>query len=352
MKERGPSVGCGVEVANRSEHECVAVDPVLEANARLNIRIRDGDETLRPWKDRFQGWQVNLPEEERDPIEEESAWTADEKAYSTSYRSSTARLRVTWEASFAMTGYFTTSTSSTVTCKGTTKCWTRTSSTPGSTLSYYAVWDYNNNTVGYIDYDEAAWDTMTSNYTSGNASCAQSGYSLSTTCNQSSSIGVGSGKDYTLQSGDGTGTGSGTGGYNSSTATKPRGGFCKAFQNLVLYRSGQYNSGTWRTLPTDATISGYSTSGSDAPTTSTSNIAVGDVLRQLTNLHSMIIVAYDSSTQQALVVDSNYVAPTTGSGYYEYIGSHVVGFSMTTFTSTYTRLGNYRNLKCVYTGSC
>ena len=29
----------------------VAVDPVLEGNARLNIRIRDGDETLRPWKE-------------------------------------------------------------------------------------------------------------------------------------------------------------------------------------------------------------------------------------------------------------------------------------------------------------
>lgn len=243
-----------------------------------------------------------------------------------------------------MTGKYTSSSTDTTTCNSGTRCWTRSSSTPGSTSSYYAVWDYDSNGTGYIDYDEAAWDTMTSNYTSGDASCAQSGYSLSTTCNQSSTIGVGTGKNYTCQSSSGSCTGG-----SGSSATKPRGGFCKAFQNLVLYRSGQYNSGSWRTLPSDTTITAYSTSGSDAPTTSTSNIAVGDVLRRLgsTTLHSMIVVAYDSSTQRALVVDSNYVAPASGS-YYEYIGAHVVSFS----GSGYTDLDNYRNLKCVYTGSC
>lgn len=317
----------------------VEVAPELEANARLTLRAAIGDESLRPWKDVLPEWQVNLPPEEMDAPDDDI--TPVPVSYSTTTSSSSARLRVTWELAFAMTGNYSGS------CNTSTSCWTRSGTAPGSTSSYYATWDSDGNGTGYIDYDETAWDLLTSKYTSGDASCAQSGYSSSVGCGVSSSIGVGTGKNYTCQSSSGSCTGG-----TSTSATKPRGGQCKAFQNLVLYRSGQYrSSGGWKKLPSDSTISGYSSSGTDAPTTSTSNIAVGDVLRRLTTVHSMTVVAYDSATQQALVVDSNYQG-TTSSTYNEYIGAMVVGFSTTTFTSSYKRLSNYRNLKCVYTGRC
>lgn len=319
----------------------VEVDEVLEANANLTLRAAQGDETLRAWKTFLPNWQVSLPEDERDVIEDLEM--ADSKAYSTTTGYTTARLRVTWEASFAMTGKYTTSSSDSTTCNSTTKCWTRTTSTPGATSSYYAVWDYDSNGTGYIDYDESAWDYMMDEdsgvYADGNGSCTQSGYSSAMGCGLS--VDTETGKNYTCQSSSGTCTGG-----SSSSATKPRGGQCKAFQNLLLYRSGQYTG----TLPSDSTVSGYSATGSSAPTSSTSNIAVGDVLRRLTSLHSMTVVAYDSSTQRALVVDSNYVG-TTSTTYNEYIAARVVGFSTTTY-SGYSLLSSYRDLKCVYTGVC
>lgn len=317
----------------------VAVDPVLEGNARLNTRIRDGDETLRPWKEMFPGWQMNLPEEERDPIEE-SEWIVEEKAYSTTTGSSSARLRVTWEASFAMTGYYTTSSSSTVTCRSSTSCWNRRG-------NGYAYWDYDGNGTGYIDYDTSAWRTLRSNYTN-LVSCVDGGF---TPC--SISVSSSSAKNYTCQSSSGSCT-SGSG----SSATKPRGGQCKAFTNLVLYRSGQYNGGSWRTLPSQSTI--YC-STSSYPVLTSSTIAVGDVLQRVdgvsgscsdtarmsfSTVHTQLVVAYDSSAQTAIIVDSNY----SGSNGNEYIGYHTAGFS--TSYSGYTLLGNYRDLDCVYSGSC
>ncbi len=318
----------------------VAVDSVLEANARLNIRIRDGDETLRPWKERFQDWQMNLPQEERDPIHD-SEWIASEKAYSTSYGSSTTRLRVTWEASFAMTGYFTSSSTSTVTCRNSTSCWNRRG-------NGYAYWDYDSNGTGYIDYDTSAWSTLRSNYTN-LVSCVDGGF---TPC--SISVGSSTPKYYTCQSSSGSCI-SGSG----SSATKPRGGQCKAFANLLLYRSGQYNSGSWRTLPSQSTI--YC-STSSYPILTTSTIAVGDVLQRvdgvsgscsdtarmsISTVHTQLVVAYDSSARTAIVVDSNY----SGNNGNEYIGYHTAGFSTTSY-SDYSLLSNYRDLDCVYTGGC
>lgn len=59
----------------------------------------------------------------------------------------------------------------------------------------------------------------------------------------------------------------------------------------------------------------------------------------------MLVVAYDSSSQTALIVDSNY----NGGAGSEHIGAHTASFSG---TSSYAKLGNYRDLDCVYTGGC
>ena len=80
----------------------------------------------------------------------------------------------------------------------------------------------------------------------------------------------------------------------------------------------------------------------------TASIAVGDLLARTTSgsQHSQIVVAYDSSAQTALIVDSHY---TNGNGN-EFIGYHTAGFSAT--YSGYTLLGNYRDLDCIYSGAC
>lgn len=101
----------------------IEVHPALEGNAHLSIRVADGDETLRPWEYFFSDWQANLPEEDRDQIEDSDGWTAEGKSYSTTTGSTTTRLRVTWEASFAMTGDY--SNTKGYTCTSSTNCWRR-----------------------------------------------------------------------------------------------------------------------------------------------------------------------------------------------------------------------------------
>lgn len=306
----------------------VEVHPDLEANAHLVIRQREMDETLLPWKNYFSSWG-NAENPDWDPSIDlpNDGYRSYSTGASGTYASQ--RLRVTWEASFAMTGKFALSPSDTTTCNTATSCWTHTSSTPSG--SYYAYWDADSDNVGYIDYDTSAWSTANSNYGSA-GSCAGAWSPCGI------SVPVSNVRNYTCQSSSGACT-SGTG----ASVTKPHGGQCKMFQNLLLYRSGQYNSGSWRTLPSDDTII---KNPSLYPAESSSTMGVGDVLRNPSQIHSTIIVAIDTSTSSALVVDSNWVGTT--SLYYEYIGAHVMGFSGTGVTD----LDNYKKLDCVYSGGC
>ncbi len=304
----------------------VAVDPVLEGNARLNARLKNGDPNLEKWR----------------PVLERSSETQfsskGTQSYSTSYGSTSARARVTWEASFAMTGYYTTSSSSTITCNNSTTCWTRRG-------NGYAYWDYDSNGLGYIDSDTSAWSTLKKVYDP-YVSCVDWG----ATSGCYNTVNTANAKNYTCQNNSGACT-SGSG----SAATKPRGGQCKAFANLLLYRSGQYGSGTWKTLPSQKTI--YC-STNKYPVLTTSTITIGDILQRvdgvtgscsdmnnlkISTVHTQIVVAYDSTAQTAIIVDSNY----TGGDGYEYIGYHTAGFSSSNYSS-YTLLSNYRDLDCVY----
>lgn len=305
----------------------VEVHRDLEANAHIITRALEMDETLTPWLDRFKSWGGKENTEWENYGLDVDSWRSWSTAASGPY--ATDRLRVTWELSFAMTGKYTTSPSDTVTCNNSPTCWTFTSSPSGS---YYAKWDYDSNNVGYIDYDTAAWSTANSSYGS-DGSCA----GVWTPCGIT--VPVGNARNYTCQSSSGSCT-SGSGG----SATKPHGGECKMFQNLVLYRSGEYNAGVWKRLPSDATITA---NPATYPAESSGTMNVGDVLRNPTQIHSTIIVAIDSTTSTALVVDSNWVG-TTGGVYNEYIGAHVMSFT----GSGVSDLDNYKKLDCVYSGGC
>jgi hypothetical protein len=229
---------------------------------------------------------------------------ADAKAWDTSYGSTSARLRVTWEASYAMGGDFASA------CNSATSCWNYSSS------SAYGSGDY-------VGDDSSAWSTMRSRYgkTTGYASCKDGG---SATCYMN--YGSGTLSDYAYQATT-----------DATTTKRYRGGQCKFFQNLVLYRSGIYT----KTLPSDSTISA---SSATYPTATTSSIAVGDVLRKPSG-HSVIVVAYDSGTKKALVVDSNWLS---GDGH-EAIGAHTLSYSSGSTSTSYW--SSYRDLDCVYASS-
>lgn len=145
-----------------------------------------------------------------------------------------------------------------------------------------------------------------------------------------------------------------TGGYGSfepyytcqgyCPSVKMRGGQCKAFANLVAYRSGLYQGPNYsfKALPADSTIAARSTTDPDMPVATYANILEGDVLRRPYG-HALIVVR-KISPSQVVVFDSNWL---DGDGS-ETVGSHVLGFS----GSGNVNLGNYRVLKCVYTGAC
>lgn len=137
------------------------------------------------------------------------------------------------------------------------------------------------------------------------------------------------------------------------------GGQCKPFMNLVAYRSGLYQNPyyAWKSFPTDLCIY-YTTAtcnydpayrvarptdDTDMPMATYSNIEPGDYLR-LPWGHALIVVRKIDSSN-VVVLDSNWVGGGNG---YEKIGSHVLGFS----GSGNNNLGNYRVLKCAYTGNC
>lgn len=132
---------------------------------------------------------------------------------------------------------------------------------------------------------------------------------------------------------------------NGSCSNNYHGGQCKAFSNLVAYRSGIFhgNDWAWKSLPIDSWISSncnYITSGS---------IQAGDVLRSTSYGHSVIVARVFSSTS-VMVIDSNWVLPNStdsGNGY-ELIGAHEMSFS----GSGIGDLDNYRVLNCVYNNDC
>lgn len=124
-----------------------------------------------------------------------------------------------------------------------------------------------------------------------------------------------------------------------------RGGQCKGFANLVAYRSGIYQGANYafKAFPSDATINSWSTAADQMPYASPTNLLPGDILRQPYG-HAAIVARVVSSTQ-VVIFDSNWVAGGDGD---EVVGSHTLGFT----GSGWYNLGNYRVLKCAYTGGC
>jgi hypothetical protein len=157
--------------------------------------------------------------------------------------------------------------------------------------------------------------------------------------------------------------GNSAGGFCPS-GTRSHGGQCKAFMNLVAYRSGIYQlSGHgFKTLPSDDCIANTTNTCSlspkqwvtrpiddkDMPLATYDNVVEGDFLRMPYD-HAIIVVkklAYPN----IVVLDSNYLNNGTGHGDgKEIIGSHPMGF---TGGHDHNDLGSYRVLRCVYTGKC
>jgi hypothetical protein len=234
------------------------------------------------------------------------------------------RSRVIWEASFAMKGNYS------IGCTSSESCWY------GNATGYHAD-DYfalaTNGLSGpsgtyysYLDYDPAAWNLEKSNYGyTGNVCCRDPGYT-GQACGVPTYDSHATVTQYTCQA------------NSCTTATHPRGGECKGFQNLMLYRSGAFQTTAhgWLNTPSDAYMSANL---SKYPLETTSNIQVGDPLRSI-NGHSTLVVYADNIFLGIYrLVDSNFV--DNRSGYAdEYIGSH-----LSTFTSSG---GSYRSLACVY----
>ena len=133
-----------------------------------------------------------------------------------------------------------------------------------------------------------------------------------------------------------------------------RGGQCKAFVNLLLYRSGVYQGPAptyaFKQLPTDPTIKG------DLrlfPPVDDKNLREGSVLRRPDGLiHALIVLARlpgpTPDNPNLLVIDSNYLDPTgnrKGDGH-EVIGTHIM--PLRDPDGIKSDLNGYRNLDCVY----
>ncbi|MBI2473985.1 hypothetical protein HYV70_05540 [Candidatus Uhrbacteria bacterium] len=308
----------------------VAVDPVLEGNARLSERIRNDDKTLLPWAE-----QLGMEEIQQN---ENVAYKVSPEMHSFASEAS-ARSRLIWEASFAMSGDYSSSSN----CTSGQSCWYGTAISSGSTSYYAKATAGKTNPSGskyysYIDYDPTAWGYLTSStggystdsVTAYYVSCRTGGYTPCTVPTYGATNGA---TKYTCQA------------SSCTTSTRPRGAQCKAFSNLLAYRSGVFHSGSssigsgsWRILPSDTNLnsSDYRTKYSISLLTS-STISAGDVLRQ-TYGHSAIVVYVSGSTYR--VVDSNWIVADGN----EYIGSHTMSFS----GDGIKNLGNYYDLNCIY----
>lgn len=121
-----------------------------------------------------------------------------------------------------------------------------------------------------------------------------------------------------------------------------RGGQCKAFTNLVAYRSGVYQNPyyAFREFPHDSKIE-------NQPFAVHGTLKPGDILRRTTatgSPHSVIVVRR-LSWPRIIVVDSNWVG---GPGR-EIVGSHEMRFDDQTPVGN---PGTYRVMNCVYDKSC
>jgi hypothetical protein len=127
-----------------------------------------------------------------------------------------------------------------------------------------------------------------------------------------------------------------------AAATIMRGGQCKAFNNLVLYRSGVYHGDNWafKPLPSDASL------GDNAkyPFAVKGRLAAGDVLRMPYGHSALVtrVVAADT----VVVLDANWIAGGDGN---EAVGTHLMKFGGAGY---YGDLAKYRLLNCVYDGTC
>lgn len=135
-----------------------------------------------------------------------------------------------------------------------------------------------------------------------------------------------------------------------------RGGQCKPFMNLVAYRSGIYQTSGYgfKSFPADGDIANLNgsprpTNDPDMPLATYANILPGDFLRRPDG-HATIVVSKINSLR-VVVFDSNWTGTSgvsNGNGY-EIVSSHELGFSG---SGSWSDLGTYRVLKCVYTGRC
>lgn len=139
---------------------------------------------------------------------------------------------------------------------------------------------------------------------------------------------------YSCYSSDWTSTGDGSGCYNNyypvsffsnvssysygthggSYGNVGRGGQCKYFANLILYRS----ESDQRAFPTYSTMSGNAESN-------LSKAVQGDVLFSTTVPHTAIIV--ELKTDGLDVIDANYVTDISGTPSREVIGRHLIPWS-------------------------
>lgn len=139
-------------------------------------------------------------------------------------------------------------------------------------------------------------------------------------------------------------------GSKISCQGKYRGGQCKTFVNLVLYRSLVYrnSNGTFKILPSDATVT-------LKPLVTPESIQAGDVLR-MPGGHGLFVVKIITKTADTItkkiinakvvVVDSNWLG---GNGC-EQVGSHLMSFDIA--KTGVSNLKNYNKLDCVYDGQC
>lgn len=283
----------------------VAVDPVLEGNARLNMRIRVRDETLLPW-----AYALGMENEDSD--EEETDIVAGPKNHTYGSGTTAMRARVIWELSYAMTG------STSTACNSSSSCW--------SGSSGYA-------TGGYVDDDSGAWSSLRTAYATSCStfvSCKDAASSCGVTCYLSTGSSVVA--SYAYQKG------------STETAYHYKGGQCKGFQNLALYRSGVYHNGsssyTWKTAPSYSTVRSNTTTYPRL--TTTSSLAAGDVIADAqasSEYHAAIVVSWSGTT--ANVVDSNW----TGGNGTENISYHTLSFSG---SGTNSDLARYSFMNCVY----
>jgi hypothetical protein len=174
-------------------------------------------------------------------------------------------------------------------------------------------------TSSYVSTDTGAWNSMLNAY-GNNACCVDGGLSPCYLTYPCSTV-----LFYECQDG--------------SCTNNYHGGQCKAFSNLVAYRSGIFHgdNGAWKSLPLDSWIA------SNCSAVTSGTIQAGDVLRSTSYSHSVIVARVFSSTS-IMVIDSNWI----GGGGYEKVGAHEMSFS----GSGINDLDNYRVINCVYNNNC